>query len=42
MCPVNDNPASSNFCAVIIHFIHTKTWVLQKSIVNYTWFVTKM
>jgi hypothetical protein len=34
MYPTTDNPTSSEICAVIC-FLRTKTWVLQKSIMNY-------
>jgi hypothetical protein len=41
MCPVIDNHDSCEIRAVI-NFIHAKTLVLWKSIMNYAWFTAKM
>jgi hypothetical protein len=41
VCPAIDNPTS---CVkfTLICFLHAKTWVLQKSIINYAWFTAKL
>jgi hypothetical protein len=41
LCPAIDNPASCEIRAVT-RLLHAKTYVLQKSIVNYARFTAKM
>jgi hypothetical protein len=40
VCPAIDNPASCEIRA-LIHFLHTKTLVVRKSIVNYVLFTVR-
>jgi hypothetical protein len=41
MCPAIDNPASCEIRAVI-RFLHAKTLVVRKSVVNYALFMAKI